>query len=246
MQDLAEVLAQLDVLLDRGEPSLAGGYFTRVYRQLAARVSRELAKGQFDDVPRLGRLLSVLSSRYLHAVAAHRAGNDLPLSWDVALSFARDGKGTVLQQLLLGGNALFNLELGVSAATIMRGQRFETLEADFARLERIVLDHLGSDEGGLHRMASILPWFGFGMGKPREWLLSESALQFRENAWSFGRRLSELDPAYWPAAIADRDSLASELGWKIAAPNLPARVVLFGLRFFERSQAGTALGLNGG
>ncbi|MGC4068497.1 MAG: DUF5995 family protein [Polyangiaceae bacterium] len=232
--DLADALAQLDVILEDAKLAFAGGSFTRFYRQLAVRVSRELAAGQFEDASRIARLFSVVSSRYLHAIAAHRAGSDLLLSWDVALSFVREGKGSVLQEQLLGTNALLNIELGVSAAKVMRGHKFDALEADFRHLERIVLDHLEDFDSRRNPISPILQWFGFGMGKPKRWLLAESALRFHENAWGFGKRLSELDPAFWPAAIADRDTLASELAWKIAGPSIPTRVVLVGLRLFER------------
>jgi hypothetical protein len=237
MQELDDGLEQLDLLLEDAKGPLLGAYALRSYRSLSLRVKGQVEAGRFEDASRVERLFSVLSSRYVHVLSAHRAGNGLPLCWDVALAYSGQDNGTVLQQLLLSTNALLNLELGVSAATAMRGQRFEGLAADFERLRRMLLEQLELANSGLARVAPALKWIGFGMGKPKQWLVSQCAQQFQESAWDFGRRLSELDPAFWPAAIADRDSLTSELAWKIAAPSIPARIALYCLHLLERPPA---------
>jgi len=57
---------------------------------------------------------------------------------------------------------------------------------------------------------------------------------FRETAWEFGQKLSELDPAFWAVAISDRDSLVSDLGWTLLSPNAPRDLWFWWMAKLER------------
>lgn len=197
------VLDALDAVVD---DALATGdrvgYFAAMYRQVTARVAEGIHTGFFDDAERMERLDVTFASRYLDALAAHRAGRRPTRSWDLAFEAATTSRPIILQHLLAGMNAHINLDLGIAAATTAPGPALPGLRRDFDRINE-VLSLL------VHRFESVVgdasPWIGLLErigGRHDDEIVRFSIEMARTEAWRFAVELAPLAPGDWPGPVA--------------------------------------------
>jgi hypothetical protein len=244
MHDIDAVISRLDEIIEEARRTRQGwGCFAAMYRRATYQVKRAIDSGLFDDGKRMSQLDYQLALHYFRALDAFRDGGGLFQSWEVALTAMRDNRCTLVQQLLLGMNAHIYLDLGIAAATTMRGNDYGTLHRDFRLVNDILVGELEPAQNRLGRLSPLSRLLASGMGRSNEWLTEQGRVSFRESAWAFGKKLSELDPAYWPGAVADRDGLVTELAWKIDSPSFPTSFALFWVRLFERRNVERNMGV---
>lgn len=234
MQEIDLALEQLDDIIaaaTKENPKVV--YFATLHRRSTLSVLQGILEGRFEDGERMARLERTMVAQYHHAYEAFRLGNTLPQAWEIAFSAARNQRGSLLQHLLLGMNAHLFLDLGVAAAITMKQDLFSKLERDFALRNEMLFAELEPKNNGFGRFARVVGLFDSGMCTSHVWLARQGRRQFRESSWSFAKKLSELDPAYWAGAISDRDSLVAELSWTIRAPTIRHEIPLLLSRFFE-------------
>src|SRR5882757_3705318 len=97
------------------------GYFAALYYKVTAAVRDGIAKGQFENGPRMEKFDVIFANRYLDALTAWKNHQPLSDSWRVAFETAERSSPLVLQQLLLGMNAHINLDLGIAAVEVSNG-----------------------------------------------------------------------------------------------------------------------------
>src|SRR4051812_36613284 len=85
------------------------GYFAALYYKVTASVRDGIAKGQFENGPRMEKFDVLFANRYLDAYASWKSKHPLTNSWRVAFEVTEKSSALVLQQLLLGMNAHINL-----------------------------------------------------------------------------------------------------------------------------------------
>lgn len=188
------------------------GVFPAMYHRVTATVSDGIAHGYFTDAARVSRLVSVFAGLYLDAYAAERAGRTPSRCWDLTFDFARRGRGSIAQHLLLGMNAHINLDLGVATAAVSTRDDLPALRSDFDLVNGILFALLDAFQAGL---GQVSPWMArldrVGLGFDEE-LMRIGIRVGRAEAWDFAALLVGLDGPDRAAAIADRDEAVWRLG----------------------------------
>jgi hypothetical protein len=201
------------------------GYFAALYNRVTAAVKEGIAKGQFDDGPRMERLDVAFANRYITAYETYRSGELPTLSWLKAFQAAQASGHIVLQHLLVGMNAHINLDLGVAAARTCAGSELPGLRGDFDRINDVLaaltpvveqqLDECSPGFDTLTRFAPKLElkMVGFSMDKARE------------AAWAFATELAPLRHLPQVARMAQRDVAVSLIGDAVLNDGLVVRLI---------------------
>ncbi len=221
-----EVVARLEAIVeDCADRADRLGYFAALYNRVTLAVRDGIARGEFEDGPRMERLDVTFASRYLAAYDQYRAGEVPSRSWLRAFEAARDPHPIVLQHLLAGMNAHINLDLGVAAARTCPGAELASLRGDFDRINDVLasltpaveaeVDGLSPDIAAFSRLAPKLElrFVGFAMDDARE------------AAWKFAQALAPLDPCAQVPLMAKRDEEAALLADAVLHDGLVIRAV---------------------
>jgi hypothetical protein len=194
------------------------GVFPAMYHRVTVTVADGLAAGHFTDPERVRRLVSIFAGFYLDAYAAKQAGQSPSRCWDLSFDFARRGRGSIVQHLLLGMNAHINLDLGVATAAVSTREDLHILRSDFDLVNGVLFALLDAFQEGL---GSVSPWMArldrIGLGFDEE-LMRVGIRLGRAEAWDFAELLVGLEGPERAAAIADRDEAVWRLGRLICAP----------------------------
>ena len=234
MQPIDLALERLNDIVDLAATTKQKyGYFAAMLRRVVGRVKEGIAAGLFEDGVLMLQLESCLIEHYVRAFRAFQSGGAIPHAWDIAFTAAKEDKCTMLQHLLLGMNAHIYLDLGVAAAETMREVAFNVLERDFTTLNRILFRELEPTNNGFGGVARLVALFDYNMCSTDVWLARQGRTRFCESSWAFGKKLSELESAYWAVTISDRDMLVSELSWRIVAPGFRHSIPLVFTKLLE-------------
>ena len=139
------------------------GYFPALYRKVTLKVRDGIHDGMFDDAQRMERFDVSFANRYLEAFMAFRAGGTTSSCWQIAFQSTTEFWPIVLQHLLLGMNAHINLDLGIAAATTMRGKDLEAIHGDFNKINGVLaalLDDVQNELAQLWPGVRLLPLSG--------------------------------------------------------------------------------------
>lgn len=238
-----EVLVQLDAIiaLARRRGS-ADGYFAALYRRVTAEVKARIARGAFDDGPRMARFDVIFASRYVDAWLQQERGETPTACWAVAFSRSRSFWPVVMQHLLLGMNAHINLDLGVAAAEAARGTDILAIKGDFDAINGILADLVNDVQDRMGRIwpgVRVMDRLGGGFD---ERLVNFSIGRARAASWEMATRLAaEPDPGRQEAYIKQVDALMSVLGQGILNPGLKASAILAMVRLRERGSVAEKL-----
>jgi hypothetical protein len=219
-QDIDQVLAMLaEIVAGARAANSASGYFPALYRQVTLRVKQGIARGFFDDGPRMERLDTVFANRFFAAFDTFRAGGEPSHCWQVAFRATRRDQAIILQDLLLGINAHINFDLGVATAEIGdRGDALAALRGDFEKVNQILAELLPKAEAVIGRFSPMIGLLDQLGGRDETAVLNFSIDAARDDAWNHALILANLPASLWPQALAALDSKAAFLGRLIAEP----------------------------
>ena len=216
-----EVVVRLEQIIEdsaaRGDRS---GYFAALYNRVTERVRDGIAAGEFADSTRMARLDVLFANRYLAAFDAWRAGQLPSRSWCAAFSAGERNDLTVLQHLVLGMNAHINLDLGIAAVRCASGPAFDSLRADFFKINEVLASLLSVVEAETEAMEPLLGWVARAAHGLQDTLANQFIDEARDGAWRFAQSLAALPPEAQTAAIARRDGEVATLaeGLVLATP----------------------------
>jgi hypothetical protein len=208
------------------------GYFPAVYRKVTLKVRDGIQSGMFDDPQRMERFDVVFANRYLESLKAFRAGGSSSLCWLLALQSTTEFWPIVLQHLLLGMNAHINLDLGIAAATTMRGEGLEAIHGDFNTMNDILASLVDEVQNGLAQL-----WPGLRLLNPVLGNIDNSVVNFsmkkaRDHAWTAAQAFTSLPDEAWSEAVAIQDRKALLVGRLVRNPggllNAATRIVRIG------------------
>jgi hypothetical protein len=208
------------------------GYFPAVYRKVTLKVRDGIQNGIFDDAERMERFDVIFANRYLEALEAFRAGRSTCLCWLLAFQSATEFWPIVLQHLLLGMNAHINLDLGIAAATTMRGEDLEAIRADFNRMNDILASLVDEVQNGLAQL-----WPGLRLLNPVLGNIDNSVVNFsmkkaRDHAWQAAQAFASLPDQAWSESLVVQDRKALLVGTLVRIPggllNAATRIVRIG------------------
>lgn len=139
MKTIEEVLKKLDeiILWSKANRSPVG-YFACTYRIMTAQVLKGIQQKKFEDNPRMTIMDVAFASRYLDAWENYSKGRKCSYSWYLAFEATKNKDLLILQHIFLGMNAHINLDLGISAASIMPYRKINPLKTDFERINSVI------------------------------------------------------------------------------------------------------------
>ncbi|AZB09004.1 hypothetical protein EG344_09300 [Chryseobacterium sp. G0162] len=139
MKTIEEVLKRLDeIIIWCKENKSPAGYFACTYRIMTAHVLKGIQQKKFEDNPRMTTLDIAFAQRYLEAWENYSNGKKCTNAWYIAFEATKNKDLLILQHIFLGMNAHINLDLGISAATIMPYRKINPLKKDFENINTVI------------------------------------------------------------------------------------------------------------
>lgn len=139
MKTIEEVLGKLDeIIIWSKENKSPLGYFACTYRATTEQVLRYVQLKKFEDNPRMVRMDVQFALRYIDAWEAYQSGRKCTNSWYLAFEATKNDKLLILHHIFLGMNAHINLDLGISAASVMPYRKISPLKNDFGLINSVI------------------------------------------------------------------------------------------------------------
>lgn len=105
---------------------------------MTAQVLKGIEQKKFEDNPRMIILDIAFAQRYLEAWENYSNGKKCTNSWYIAFEATKNKDLLILQHIFLGMNAHINLDLGISAASIMPYRKINPLKKDFDNINNVI------------------------------------------------------------------------------------------------------------
>ncbi|REC64028.1 hypothetical protein DRF65_00110 [Chryseobacterium pennae] len=139
MKTIEEVLKKLDeIIIWCKENKSPAGYFACTYRIMTAQVLKGIQQKKFEDNPRMTLLDLAFAQRYLEAWKNYSNAKKCTNAWYIAFEATKNKDLLILQHIFLGMNAHINLDLGISAASIMPYRKINPLKKDFENINTVI------------------------------------------------------------------------------------------------------------
>lgn len=235
IQTIDQVIIYLDaIILKSQDDNNPLGYFATLYRKVTIKVKEGIQNNIFDNGPRMERLDVIFASRYLEAYFAYEKQNPVTNSWQEAFNLSNNYWPIVLQHLLIGMNAHINLDLGIAAAEVSKGEDIEHLKGDFNKINTILSALVMEVEDDLSKiwptLKKILTW----TRDVDDFLIDFSMVLARNGAWKFAVQLANTPEDNIKATIAERDLKIAKKGKLVTSPGKIAGIILGIIRLGER------------
>lgn len=233
-QSLAEVLAQLDHIIDWSwKENSRLGYFPYMYRHVTKAVAIGIEQGRFEDGPRMEQLDVVFANLYFRALANYRSGNPLPECWRLAFDVSSHRRVMLVQHLFLGMNAHIRHDLAIAAALVAKPGEIESLKSDFMEINSILAELIDQTQRIINRVSPSF-WVVDILGMRYDEKLAAMMLrQARNEAWELAIQLTAAGDPNSPEILKTADQLATQQGKKLLHPSLwplkMASTLAFGL-----------------
>ncbi len=194
------------------------GYFAAIYFDMTRAVQEGIARGAFDDGPRMSRLAATFANRYFDALDTFAAGGKPSRVWAEAFACNARRDRLILQQLVIGINAHINLDLGVAAAETVAPGHIEELKGDFGRINAVIGGLLDPVQEAVGRFSPVLDLLWTISDGPDDEVLNFSFTVAREEAWQNAVVLSGQAPEQRAATIQSIDRAAALLARQVIEP----------------------------
>lgn len=234
VQTIDEVIEQLGRIVAWAKArESALGYFPCLYRRVTIRVKEDIAKGRFEDGPRMEQLDVIFANRYFEALHTYWQRGEPTRSWQIAFEVAETGKGPVLRHLLLGMNAHINLDLGLAAARVSPGDAIESLRRDFLEISNLLAEMINDVQDHINTLSPVWKWLDHRMGQRDEWLAEMNLRRFRRTAWKVARDGATCDEEAWHHLVAETDHQACRLANRLYQPRWMLALLISAFRLAE-------------
>jgi hypothetical protein len=235
IKNIDQAIEALEFIIDTSQRNgNTDGYFAALYHKVTVKVKEGIAQNYFDDGQRMEQLDVVFAKRYIDAWIDKTQGRRVSRSWKVAFDSAACFRLTVLQHLLLGMNVHINLDLGISAAQIMRGENMSSLHRDFNKINSVLASLVDQVQNNL---ATIWPTLGKLLklsGKADDFLIDFSMKLARDGAWKFANQLALAEPNQFMPMVEQRDEKIAAKASLVLSPGLLPSMVFLIIRLSER------------
>ena len=209
------------------------GYFPALYRRVTIRVKEGIEKGEFDDGPRMERLDIQFANRYLEALEQYAQGKECTESWKRTFIVAQRRLPIVLQHLMLGMNAHINLGLGISAQQTVIGQPIESIQADFYRINDLLISMIRDVKQDLGKIWPFLRILDLFVGKGGVYLATMGLKVSRGFAWNTTKNFAESPPEEYEDRVTRTDQTVAKIAENILIPGYLISIVILFIRIGE-------------
>lgn len=242
-ETIEEVLQELDNIIDQTVASNNFlGIFAYVYRRTTAQIKLAVENKTFEDNARMEKFDVAFANLYLAAYHSYQNRQSLSKSWQTAFD-AQSERLTSIQHLIMGMNAHINLDLGVAAATVMRGQPIQLIENDFRKVNQILADLTEEMQERLTKISPlmfVLDWIG---EKTDERIVNFSIREAREQSWRNAKLIWALDEPGRQAGIDGVDEIVAGISAIVRNPRTRlSRFILRWIAYFEEKNVEKIVG----
>jgi Family of unknown function (DUF5995) len=202
------------------------GYFAALYRQVTLRVKAGITAGNFDDGPRMSKFDAQFANAYFTAYDQYRNARRPSSAWQFAFDRARDGRTSILQNLLLAINAHINLDLGVVTGTTVPVAKLDDFHDDFNHINALLASLIPLARNAIEDFSPLLAELTAVGGSDVALALEFSVDAARDEAWRAATLVSLTPGLVRPLVIGALDGKAKLLGRVIAEPPEPVGSVI--------------------
>lgn len=236
MKTIEEVLKKLDdIILWSKQNQSPVGYFACTYRIMTAQVLKGIQQKKFEDNPRMIQLDIAFANRYLEAWEAYSKGKKCSNSWFIAFEAAKNKNLLILQHIFLGINAHINLDLGVSAASIMPYRKINPLKKDFENINNVIASINQKVQDSLNQICYPVDLIDkISNGKDNA-VLDFAISKARETSWASAVITSNTPNFLRESVIGIIDYAAAKVATQIVNPKIASPALLKELKKCESS-----------
>ncbi len=236
MKTIEEVLRKLDgIIAWAKENQSPAGYFACTYRIMTAQVLKGIQQKKFEDNPRMTLLDSAFATRYLEAWDSYSKGQRCTNSWYIAFEAAKNKNLLILQHIFLGMNAHINLDLGISAASIMPNRKIAPLKKDFENINHVIASINQKVQDSLNRICYPVDLIDkISNGKDNA-VLDFAISRARETSWATAVMASNTPNLLKESVISIVDYAAAKVASQIINPHILTPALLKELKKCESS-----------
>lgn len=185
MKTIEEVLKKLDeIILWSKKHQSPMGYFACTYRATTAQVLKNVQQKKFDDNERMVKMDVAFALRYIDAWENYQKGRKCTKTWQITFDATKNAQLLILQHVFLGMNAHINLDLGLSAASIVPYRRINPLKNDFDKINAVIASINQSVQDSLNQICYPVQLIDqISQGKDNV-ILDFSISKARETSWA--------------------------------------------------------------
>ncbi len=236
MKTIEEVLKKLDEIIAWAKESQSpAGYFACTYRIMTAQVLKGIQQKKFEDNPRMTLLDIAFATRYLEAFEAYSKGKRCTNSWYIAFEAAKNKNLLILQHIFLGMNAHINLDLGISAASIMPNRQIAPLKKDFENINNVIASINQKVQDSLNRICYPVELIDKISNGKDNTVLDFAISRARETSWATAVMASNTPNLLKESVIGIVDYAAAKVASQIINPNILTPALLKELKKCESS-----------
>ncbi len=210
------------------------GYFAALYKKVTESVKTGIQEEKFEDNERTEKLDVIFANRYIKAYFDYQEKKEVTASWLKAFKMGGKFWPIVLQHLLIGMNAHINLDLGIAAAAVSKGQDIDDLQNDFNKINEVLAALVTEVQDDLAAIWPRLVWILKKTKKIDDFLVNFSMKIARDQAWAFAKSIANKSGGELANAIQEKDTAVAKLDRIIDPPGF-IEVLVFGIiRLGER------------
>ena len=244
MKTIEEVILKLDEIIAwsilNNSPI---GYFACTYRSMTLAVLDGVKKKKFEDGKRMVTLDLSFANRYFAALENYQNNKKCSNAWFTAFEAAKNTDLLIMQHILLGINAHINLDLGVSAASIMPYRKVNDLKNDFDKINEVIASINQKVQDSLSEICYPIEVIDqLSQGKDNV-MLDFAISKARQTSWASAYILSNSIQFIRPALISIIDNAAALIGRNILISNKISPKVLKIMKACESNDVKKNIGI---
>lgn len=234
MKTIEEVLKKLDEIIAWAKENQNPiGYFACTYRIMTAQVLKGIQQKKFEDNPRMTLLDIAFANRYLEAWDSYSKGKRCTNSWYIAFEAAKNKNLLILQHIFLGMNAHINLDLGISAASIMPYRKIAPLRKDFENINNVIASINQKVQDSLNKICYPVELIDKISNGKDNTVLDFAISKARETSWATAVMTSNTPNLLKESLIGIVDYAAAKVASQIINPNILTPALLKELKKCE-------------
>lgn len=234
MKTIEEVIASLDEIINKSIKSQnPAGYFAATYRVMTEAVLQGIKKKKFQDSDRMTHLDVTFAKRYIDAYEAYGNNQKCTNAWYQAFEACKNNHLLIMQHIFLGMNAHINLDLGISAASVVSKGKINDLKSDFYKINEVIASINQKVQEALCKVCYPIDFIDKISNGNDNAILDFAISRARDTSWASAVAISSTPNFLEGTLINIIDNAAAKIASQIANPRISNSKILKELKAFE-------------